>query len=271
MKKVFFSAISLVCHWLRAWNTGGEGIHSPRLFYLVRHLFYETARLYAWDGIEERRQAMLRAPKVVHIRDYGTGQDRDELVMHIAQKSVMEPRLAQLLARLVHYMTSREYMPERARPLHIVELGTSLGLTTAYMAAVDSRNTVTTFEGSEEIAAMAALNWQKLQLKNICPVIGNIDDTLFNYARNTREPIDFVLMDANHTGEATLRYFEALLPLMDENGIIAIDDIRYSQDMYAAWKKITQHAGVTATMDLGRLGLVFLYPSVQQKTYYIRL
>lgn len=261
----------MLCHHLRAWNTGGEGIHSPRLFYIVRHLFYETARLYAWDAIEERRQAMLRAPKKLHIRDYGTGHDRDELVMHIAQKSVMERRDTQLLARLVHYMSGKEYLPERTRPLTIVELGTSLGLTTAYLAAVDSRNTVVSFEGSDEIAAMAQMNWQKLQLNNIRLEVGSIDDTLYDYARNAREKLDFVLMDANHTGEATLRYFAALAPLMDENGIVVIDDIRYSRDMYAAWQQITHTAGVTATMDLGKMGLVFFYPAVQQRTYYIRL
>lgn len=270
-KNVFFSVRSMLWHRLRAWNTGGEGIHSPRLFYLVRHLFYEIARLYAWDDIEERRQAMLRAPKRLHIRDYGTGQDRDELVMHIAKNSVMGRREAQLLARLVHYMSGNEYVPGRTQPLTMVELGTSLGLTTAYLAAVDSRNTVTSFEGSDEIAAMAQLNWQKLQLKNVRLVVGPIDDTLYNYVRSAREKLDFVLMDANHTGEATLRYFAALAPLMNENGIIAVDDIRYSQDMYAAWQQITHTAGVTATMDLGKMGLVFFYPAVQQKTYYIRL
>ncbi|MCQ2342148.1 MAG: class I SAM-dependent methyltransferase [Paludibacteraceae bacterium] len=266
-----FHFFSILLHRLTAWNTGGEGIHSPRLFYLVRHIFYDTARLYAWDDIEERRQAMLRAPKKIHIRDFGTGQDRDDLVMHIAQNSVMKPSKAQLLSRIVNYMSGKEYVPERTDGLTIVELGTSLGLTTAYLASVDSRNRVVSFEGSDEIAQMATLNWQHLQLHNISLQIGPIDDTLHNYAKRAHARIDFVLIDANHTGAATLRYFEWLLPLMDTNGIIAIDDIRYSQDMYRAWKRIVSHEGVTATMDLGQMGLVFFYPKVQQKLYKLRI
>lgn len=263
----------MLWHRISAWNTGGEGIHSPRLFYLVRHIFYETAQLYAWDAIEQRRQAMLRAPKKIHIRDFGTGHDRDELVMNIARKSVMERPLAQLLARIVLYMSGHEYTTEQ-HPLHILELGTSLGLTTAYLASVCSTNRVVSMEGSPEIADMAARNWEKLNLHNIQTITGNIDDTLIIHARTLQEQqtkIDFALMDANHTAEATLRYFNLLLPLMDSNGIIAIDDIRYSKDMYQAWQQICRHNGVTASFDLGRMGLVFFYPKIQQRTYKIRI
>ncbi len=262
---------ALLWHSMTAWNTGGEGIHSPRLFYLVRNLFNEPARLYAWDAIEERRAAMLRAPKKIHIRDYGTGQDRDELVMTIARKSVMAAPHAQLLSRIVHYMSGKEYVPGRTRPLTIIELGTSLGLTTAYLATAGSRNKVITFEGSEEIAAMAAMNWNKLGLDHIRQEKGPIDDTLYLYTHDAREKTDFVLLDANHTGEATLRYWDLLQPTMDENGIVAIDDIRYSKDMYQAWQTICRRQGVTATMDLGSMGLVFFYPPLPQKTYKLRI
>lgn len=265
-----YHAFSMFTHRLTAWNTGGEGIHSPRLFYLVRHLFYETAHLYAWDNIEQRRQAMLRAPKLLHIRDFGTGQDRDELVMSIAKTSVMDRRHAQLLSRLIHYMSGNEYMSPDKHPLNIIELGTSLGLTTAYLASVDSRNNIVTFEGSNEIAQMAQLNWEKLGLTNIRLITGSLDDTLLTYT-HARAKIHFALMDANHTGEATLRYFNLLQPLMDEDGILVIDDIRYSKDMYEAWQTICQHPQVTTTMDLGGMGLIFFYPPLMKKNYKIRL
>jgi len=266
-----FQVFSMLWHYLSAWNTGGEGIHSPRLFYLVRHLFYDKASLYSWKEIEQCRQSMLCAPKLVHIRDFGTGQDRDELVMQIARKSVMTRPQAQLIGRLLNYMTGDEYVSGRKRPLHIVELGTSLGITTAYMASVGSENQVVTFEGSEEIAAMAELNWQKMGICNIEQKIGNIDDTLYIYARETTSPIDFVLMDANHSACATLRYFEWLLPHMDADGMMVVDDIRLSKEMYRAWNTIASHQGVSATMDLGRMGLVFFYPKLVQKQYRLRI
>ncbi|MCQ2340900.1 MAG: class I SAM-dependent methyltransferase [Paludibacteraceae bacterium] len=265
-----FQIFTMFHHHVTAWNTGGEGVHSPRLFYIVRHLFYDTSSLYSWTAIEQRRQAMLRAPKLVHINDYGTGCDRDELVMHIAKRSLMGRHEAQLLARLLHYMSGEEYVVGRKRPLLLMELGTSLGVTTAYMATASDQNMVVTFEGSEQIAAVATKNWEKLGVENITLKLGNIDNTLYTYARELANPIDFVLMDANHTGEATLRYFEWLLPHMDENGVLVVDDIRLSMDMYKAWQQIVSHPKVTATMDLGRMGLVFFYPQLEKKLYRLR-
>jgi len=266
-----FGLLLRLMHRFCAWNTTGEGVHSPRLFYLVRYIFREKAHLYAWSAIEDRRAAMLRAPKLLHIRDYGTGLDRNELVSSIAKHSVMKCGEAQFLARLVYHMSGPDYVVNRTRPLHIMELGTSLGLTTAYLATADDKNKVVTFEGSEQVAEMAQINWEKLQIRNIQQVLGPIDDTLYHYARESQDRLDFVLMDANHVGEATLRYFEWILPLMDPDGIIAIDDIRYSRDMIRAWKQIIHHEGVTATMDFGKMGLVFLYPQVQQRTYLLHI
>jgi len=270
-KNKVFQVFSMFWHHLTAWNTGGEGIHSPRLFYIVRHLFYDSTSMYSWEAIEQRRQAMLRAPKLVHINDYGTGKDRDEQVMHIAKKSLMSRREAQLLGRLLHYMSTGEYVVGRERPLQVVELGTSLGVTTSYLASVSKENKIVTFEGSESIAAMAKMNWEKLGLKNITLVNGNIDDTLYNYAREETMPIDFVLMDANHTEKATLDYFACLLPHLDENAVVVVDDIRLSPSMNKAWEIIVAHPRVTATMDLGRMGLVFFYPKLEKKQYRLRI
>ncbi|MCQ2340262.1 MAG: class I SAM-dependent methyltransferase [Paludibacteraceae bacterium] len=274
IKHLWFRVWSMVWHHLSAWNTGGEGIHSPRLFYLVRHVLYDTNRLYAWEAIEQRREAMLRAPKIVHIEDYGTGVNREELVMHIAQKSVMKASDAQRLSRLLNYMSGKEYVPNRQRALRVVELGTCLGLTTAYLASVNSANEVITFEGSAEIGAMAEMNWQKLGLQHICLVKGNIDETLPKYIAQLREQgetIDFVLMDANHTGEATLRYWEWLRSVLNDDSVVVLDDIRYSQDMYAAWKQIGQDDCVTSTMDLGQMGVVLVYPPLIKRHYRLRV
>ncbi len=274
IKRLWFRIMSMIWHRLSAWNTGGEGIHSPRLFYLVRHILYDTNRLYAWEDIERRREAMLRAPKLVHIEDYGTGINREELVSHIAKKSVMRASDAQRLSRVLNYMSGTEYVPERRRPLRIVELGTSLGLTTAYLASVNSANEVVTFEGSAEVGMMAELNWQKLGLQRIRLIRGNIDETLPKYIAQLSEQgetIDFVLMDANHTGEATLRYWDMLRPLLNGDSMVVLDDIRYSRDMYMAWKQIGQDDRVTSTLDLGQMGVVLVYPPLIKRHYRLRM
>lgn len=269
MKNMIFRFFSYLWHQISAWNTTGEGIHSPYLFYIVRFLLHENARYYSWEDIENRRLAMLHAPKMLNVTDYGTGRNlsSQRLVSDIAKNHLETAQAGQFLFCLVLFLTEKS-----KTPLNIVELGTSLGITTAYLASPDSKNTVWTFEGSEEVAQMAQLNWKKLALNNIQSIVGNIDDTLLDNAR-VRENMDihFAFLDANHTEEATLRYFRALLPHATEKSVFAVDDIHYSPEMWRAWKQIKNMPEVTSTIDLGNMGLVFFDPHFLKRHYMCRL
>jgi predicted O-methyltransferase YrrM len=123
-------------------------------------------------------------------------------------------------------------------------------------------------EGSEELLKIAQGNWKVLKLENIEWQTGNIDDTLFECAR---EKWDMVYIDANHTFEATMRYAEYLLPRLTEKGILIIDDIHYSAEMEQAWCAIKENPLVTTTMDLFHAGLVFVDPHYLKRHYKIRI
>ncbi len=253
-------------HQLTSWNTGGEGIHSPYLFHLVRHIISDDNRYYCWSDIEERREAMLCAPKLVSVRDYGSrgqGAEEKRLVCDIAKTSLESAKNGQIFFRIVNWLGH-----EKGAPLRIMELGTNLGITTAYLAMPDSRNKVITFEGSEALLEMARLNWRKLNIGNIETVAGNIDDTLNKYAR---ERIDVAYIDANHRQEPTQRYFETLLPCMGEKSILIIDDIHYSREMGEAWERIKSNPEVTTTMDFFDFGLVFFDKHYLKKNYKLRI
>ena len=264
-----------VRHQLTSWNTGGEGIHSPYLFHLVRMIIGDDNRYYCWSDIEERRYAMLHAPKVVNVQDFGSrgkGATEQRLVSDIAKTSLQSPKNAQILFRIVQWLGQ-----EKGAPLRIVELGTSLGISTAYLAMADKHNEVVTFEGSRALIDMAQLNWKKLGIENVEVVEGNIDDTLYIYYKSrksrvdSRESIDFCYIDANHTYEATMRYFETLAQYAGEKTIIAIDDIHYNREMEKAWKQIGALPNVTTTMDFYDFGLVFFDTHYLKKHYKLRI
>lgn len=234
-------------------------------------------RYYCWDDIEERREAMLHAPKLVNVKDYGSrGQGREEerLVCDIARTSLQSAKNAQVLFRIVNWLGQ-----EKGEPLQIVELGTSLGITTAYLAMADSRNQVETYEGSPALIEMAERNWKKLGIENIRAVAGNIDDTLYIYnnrktaalKEQRKKTVDFGYIDANHTYEATLRYFEALAERANEKTIIVLDDIHYSEDMERAWNEIGNRPDVTSTMDFYDFGLVFFDTHYLKRHYKLRI
>ena len=260
--------VAFIKHFLTAWNTTGEGIHSPYLFRLVRLVMRDKNSYYCFPDIERRRETLLACKDEMDTVDYGSAGCKEGLtvrrrVCDIARNHLESPRMGQLLFRIVNFMGQEE-----KRPLEIIELGTSLGVTTAYLASADSRNRVVTLEGSEAVLRIAQSVWQTLRLENIEWQAGNIDDTLYKYAR---EKLDLAYMDANHTYEATMRYADYLLPRMSEKGIIAIDDIHYSEQMERAWKEIKQDKRVTTTMDLYHMGLVFVDPHYLKRNYVIHV
>lgn len=267
-----YRAGSYIRHQLTAWHTGGEGIHSPTLFYLVRMILYDDNAYYAYTRIEQQRAALLQSTATVQQVDYGTGSEVPQTgtpiatlrrVADIARTHLETPKIAQLLYRLVNYLGSVEQ-----KPLTVVELGTSFGITTAYLASPSARNTVLTYDGAPDVLDIAVQVWRPLGLTNIKPVEGNIDDTL---PKHCPKRIDLAFVDANHTYDATLRYFRQLLPAMGEHSILVVDDIYHSPEMERAWHDIQAAGQVTSTIDCYHVGLVFFNRHYIRKHYKMRI
>lgn len=257
-----------VRHCLTAWNTTGEGIHSPYLFRLVRFVMRDENTFYCFADIERRRAYLEACEDVLEVVDFGSagspeGKYIERRVCDIAKRQLESPKIGQLLFRIVNFMGQEE-----KRPLEILELGTSLGITTAYLASASSKNRVVTLEGSEAVLKIAKGVWRALKLENIEWTEGNIDDTLYKYAR---EKLDLAYVDANHTYEATKRYVDFLLPRMTEKGIIVLDDIHYSEGMERAWKELKQDQRVTTTMDLYDVGMIFVDKHYLHRHYRIKV
>lgn len=255
-------------HCITAWNTTGEAIHSPYLFHLVRFVLRDRNAYYCFADIERRRGFLESCEDTIDAVDYGSAGSPEGLhvqrrVCDIARHHLESPKVGQMLFRLVNFMG--QYAD---RPLEIVELGTSLGVTTAYLASADSRNRVVTLEGSEKVLELAKGEWQALKLENIECQQGNIDETLYLYARGR---LDLAYVDANHTYEATIRYVKYLLPRMSEKGVVVIDDIHYSKEMECAWNALKEVKQVTTSMDMYHVGLLFVDPHYLKRHYKIRL
>lgn len=269
MSKFFvYRALTWGWHRLSSWNTGGEGIHSPSLFYIVRFLFPQQYRYYRWREIENLRDKLSRTPDTLPITDYGTGTQTSLSISKIAQNHLERAEVGQLFFKLIVHLRH-----ELQRDLNIVELGTSLGLTTAYLAAPHSKNRVTTYEGNPETLQIAQRNWEKLHLKNITPILGDINLTLLNNARTkeSTEPIDFIFIDANHRKEPTIQYFSHFLKRLHEHSMVVIDDIYHSPEMREAWKQICAFPQVTSSFDCYHFGILFFDPHLLKRHYRIRL
>ena len=231
---------------------------------------------YVWDEIEEIRQEMLKDTRELEFVDYGSGKLKGEngerrRVCDIAKGSLARRKDAQLLARLVGWLGENgERNGERGR-LTVVELGTSLGITTAYMAAMDSRNRIVSYEGCPAVAEIAMANWEKLGLENVECRVGELTIDSLQGAVDSLQKIDVAFIDANHTYEATLTYFNALASRVHDKSVIVLDDIHYNEEMERAWKAICADERVTSTIDLYQMGMVFFDPHYWHRNYKMNI
>ena len=257
--ELWFRIGSYALFMLCSRNTMGYGIHSPYLFYIARTILPETAKYYCFAEVERVRREMLGRKERPEVEDFGVGGSTKS-VGEIAKKALKSSKEAQALFRLVNLIKAET----------IVELGTSLGVTTAYLALPNKDAKVWTFEGSKALLDLAKQNWKRLGIESIQAVQGNLDETLAREAKKWGV-VDFAFLDANHRKEATLRYFDVLAAHAGEKSIFAVDDIRYSREMWEAWEEIEKREDVSARMDLGTMGLVFFDPHFPKQTFRIRL
>ena len=257
-----FQLLAYLRFWLRSGNA--HGLHSPFVFGLYTSVVRHTGQYGPYAAIEERRRQLLASAASISVTDLGagshTGAGQQRRVADIARTAAKPRRLAQLLFRLVNYL----------RPATVLELGTSLGLTTAYLAAADSRHRVVTFEGCPNAAGVARETFASLQLSNIEVVEGNLDHTLAPTLAALGAPVDFVFFDGNHRCEPTLRYFEQCLAHRGDNSTFVFDDIHWSEDMERAWEVIKAHPDVTLTVDLFYFGLVFFRQKQPKQHFWLR-
>jgi len=251
--------IKFIRHFLSAKNTHGFGVHSPYVFHFIKFVINSKSFYYKFSAIEKIRLSMKKDRRVLNVVDYGTGTKKNKSIAGITSKSVKSAKYGQLLFKLSNYIKARS----------ILELGTSLGITTSYLASASSASRVVSLEGSTEIADVAIENFKLLNINNIKIVTGNIDITL-SEVLNEYDQLDLVFIDANHKSTAVLSYFEMCLKKIHKESIIVVDDIYWSPDMEKAWRGIKENPRVTATIDLFQLGIVFFNSDLYKKHYKMR-
>ncbi len=251
-------------YWFQARNE--HSLHSPFLFDLyTRTIRVSDATNPRFAALQQLRRALRQRKDLITITDFGAGSkinaSNRRTIGDIARHTQKPDRFGRLLYRLT----------DRFRAQTVFDLGTSLGLTTGYMAQAARLHNgrITTFEGCPETAAVARQNLALLATPNVCFVVGNLDETLAKQVASVPQ-IDLVFFDANHRYEPTLRYFDTCLPKAHNDTVFVFDDIHWSADMERAWATIKQHPAVTVTIDLFEVGLVFFRHEQPKQDFVLR-
>jgi predicted O-methyltransferase YrrM len=240
-------------YYLTASNGKGHGIHSPFVFDFIKNVLNDKQKYPAYQSIEKIRKQLLSNSSVIEVEDFGAGSSiiktNKRVVSAVAASSLKPKKYAQLLYRMVKY-----YKPDT-----VVELGTSFGITTAYLASANATSTVFTCEGSAAIASIAKQKFEALQLNNVQLTEGDFAKTLSPLLSKVNT-VNFAFVDGNHRKAPTLEYFQQLLNHSTPTSILVFDDIHWSSEMEEAWNAIKEYPQVTLTIDLFFIGIVFINP-----------
>lgn len=237
---------------------GVHGAHSDFVYKLFQEVFNDRKEFYAFAEIENQRKYLKGLDTEIGVVDFGAkGDGKSEIrkkVTQIAAKSLKHPRYARLLYRLVNHMKYES----------VLELGTSLGITTLYLSEA-TKGSVITVDASEPISKIArSLNKKK---RRIDYRVDTFDNELHKLEGET---FDFIFIDGDHKGESLIRYFNQLRPFLKEYGCIVVDDINWSQDMSSAWKKLCGNPSIDLSLDLFELGILFSRPGMKKQHHVIR-
>lgn len=188
------------------------------------------------------------------------GVETPGTVGHISRLTSKPPFRGRVLFDLVR----------QTRPASCVEMGTSVGISAAYQGAaleLNGSGTLVTLEGAPAVAEIARANLRRLGLDRTEVVIGRFRDTLPGVL-GARQPVDYVFVDGHHDEQATLDYFERLLPFLAEAALLVFDDIAWSDGMRRAWSRIASDPRVGCAVGLGPVGLCLFDRAAAARRYY---
>ncbi len=258
MEHIYHRITSFVKYYFRAQSI--YSLHSPFLYRFYNEVFRNDRTYYSFYQIEQERKNLLNSTQEITFLEMGAGyhgsntnqsQIHKRKISEIARSSLSNKKQGRLLFHLVNLF----------QPQKILEFGTSLGISTAYLASAKRNAQVLTIEGNLEVQKKADQIFDNLGLTNIHCIHAIFDEYILSSDFQKIQNIDMVYIDGNHTYTATKKYFEAIFPKLSTQAIIIIDDIYWSKEMTRIWQELKNNSAKNLMIDIFELGIIFINSS----------
>lgn len=247
------------------WHSKNEhAVHSPFVFGLLTKCFYDKKPKKDYKVLSAYRKSLLQNKSIIEVTDFGAGskvfKSNQRQVSQIAKTAGISKKRAELLFRIVQYF----------KPEFILEIGTSLGLSTSAIALANPNAKITTLEGCPKTLEIAKQQFKLFNFENIDCIETDFLDYL-SFCQLKTENYQLIYFDGNHSKKATLDYFDLLLPTVSNESLWIFDDIHWSPEMEQAWQNIKKHPKVSVTIDTFQWGLVFFRKEQPKEHFVIRI
>lgn len=249
--------LSYLHYRLFAPHRKGHDVHSPFMYEMVREVFSRQKPDELARNISDWHRALGNERKVL-ITDNPEGQHtKKEKAQVLKNRISVRPGYGHVLYRI-----SKKY-----RPSTIVELGTGLGISTAYLAAGNPGATVYTIEGNRSRHEFAKRVLGELFQERVRCIHSDFDDWLLKF-ENPGHPL-LVYIDGNHSYDATMRYFLHFARFAREDTIMIFDDIHWSPGMEKAWKDILRWPELSLSVNIFFMGVVLFRKGIARQDFLV--
>ncbi|OIO08795.1 MAG: methyltransferase [Flavobacteriales bacterium CG_4_8_14_3_um_filter_35_10] len=258
---MFYQVISYLKFLLK--STDKHGIHSPFVFDFTANCLdiklNKTEGIYL--GYQSYKSSLLADKTFINITDFGAGskyfKSNQRQISEIAKYAGISNKKAKLLTKILNYF----------KPTNILELGTSLGLSSLILSQ-QNRAKVITIEGCKATSNFAQTHLTALELNSVRFISDEFSKVLPQLTKEHQ--FDLVYFDGNHQKEATLNYFNQCLKTIHNETIFIFDDIHLSKAMYESWQELIKNPKITVSIDLFYFGIAFFRTEQTKQHFYIR-
>ena len=255
MSQLWYQAQAGLRHTVTA--TSYYNLHSPFLYQLYQAAFLPAQKHEDPASIIRYRKNLKADKRTFPKTELGAKNRKVQwvTVKEEAARITIPPRYGRLLAFIVQHLNCKR----------IIELGTGLGVATAYLAYglyhknPRSNKTLASIEGCPHTLNAVKRHWPNAMDAIPQPTFyqGRIDEKLPEVLAQ-HSPLDLAFIDANHRRAAFENYTAAILPYMVGKGVLIADDIHWSAEMGDAWETLKADSRVRMTVDLYRMGIAFM-------------
>lgn len=233
----------------------GKGL-TDRAFEVLR----ESVRLGMTEAEKEVllpvvrvREELSRNDDEFEVEDFGAGSRHHKgarTISAIYRTSAIPHWWGVFLFRLVRGL----------RPQRVLELGTNMGVSAAYIqTALDlngSGGKLVTIEGDTGLAELAGRNLAKVSSSAVDIVAGRFQDVLVPTLQRF-QPVDMIFIDGHHAYDAVLNYYKTISEYTAPENCIIFDDVYpWTLPVRRAWDKIVRSNTTGSVFDTAKFGIL---------------
>lgn len=236
-------------------------LHSPLAYAFARDILEDQRWYYTFSEAESVRNQWLLDNREIVVQDQGAGSGlfpgSKRRIADLAKGVATPPLFCRWLFRIVRF----------GQPARMLELGTSLGISTLYQWGAAPKARMITVEGCPETARLARQSFRSFHCTaelRVGAFAGKLPSALEDLGQ-----LDHLYLDGDHSREGTLAYLKQCLPYTHAGTVWVIGDIHWSAEMEKAWKEIQAFPEVRMTIDLFSMGVVLFRQEILHPVHLV--